>query len=100
MGWGTAVMRHAATQHQHSWGCLVKYQPACLVSLHSPLLLLLPTCVPCSMRQLVENGPHPPPGQTGARYIVRDDGTRMDLRYLRTERVRAGSGMGAATWME
>ena len=52
------------------------------------------------MRQLVENGPHPPPGQTGARYIVRDDGTRMDLRYLRTERVRAGSGMGAATWME
>jgi hypothetical protein len=39
------------------------------------------------MRQLVENGPHPPPGQTGARYIIRDDGTRMDLRYLRTERV-------------
>ncbi|KAL4452229.1 hypothetical protein ABPG75_007891 [Micractinium tetrahymenae] len=40
------------------------------------------------MRQLVENGPHPPPGQTGARYIIRDDGTRMDLRYLRTERDR------------
>jgi DNA-directed RNA polymerase II subunit RPB1 len=40
------------------------------------------------MRQLVENGPHPPPGQTGARYIVRDDGTRMDLRYLRTDRDR------------
>ncbi len=28
------------------------------------------------MRELVENGPHPPPGQTGARFIVRDDGTR------------------------
>ncbi|PSC72236.1 DNA-directed RNA polymerase II subunit 1 [Micractinium conductrix] len=40
------------------------------------------------MRQLVENGPHPPPGQTGARFIIRDDGTRMDLRFLRTERDR------------
>ena len=47
------------------------------------------------MRQLVENGPHPPPGQTGARYIIRDDGTRMDLRYLRTERVRQGRAGGA-----
>ena len=47
------------------------------------------------MRQLVENGPHPPPGQTGARYIIRDDGTRMDLRYLRTERV---SGRWLAGW--
>jgi hypothetical protein len=40
------------------------------------------------MRELVESGPHPPPGKTGARYIIRDDGTRMDLRYLRTERDR------------
>jgi len=48
------------------------------------------------MRQLVENGPHPPPGQTGARYIVRDDGTRMDLRYLRTERVRRAAAVGRA----
>ncbi|GAB4819036.1 hypothetical protein N2152v2_006082 [Parachlorella kessleri] len=40
------------------------------------------------LRQLVENGPHPPPGQTGARYIIRDDGTRLDLRYLRTDRDR------------
>eukprot|EP00887_Chlorella_sp_A99_P002145 scaffold21.g2145.t1 len=40
------------------------------------------------LRQLVENGPHPPPGQTGARYIWRDDGTRLDLRFLRTERDR------------
>jgi DNA-directed RNA polymerase II subunit RPB1 len=35
------------------------------------------------LRRLVENGPHPPPGQTGARYIVRDDGTRLDLRFLK-----------------
>ena len=55
------------------------------------------------MRQLVENGPHPPPGQTGARYIVRDDGTRLDLRYLRTDRVRAlvvvvGGCVGECCW--
>ena len=35
------------------------------------------------LRRLVENGPHPPPGQTGARDIIRDDGTRLDLRYLK-----------------
>jgi DNA-directed RNA polymerase II subunit RPB1 len=35
------------------------------------------------MRRLVENGPHPPPGQTGARYIIREDGTRLDLRFLK-----------------
>jgi DNA-directed RNA polymerase II subunit RPB1 len=35
------------------------------------------------LRRLVENGPHPPPGQTGARYIIREDGTRLDLRYLK-----------------
>ena len=68
----------------------------------SPLVLLLPLPfpLPCRrMRQLVENGPHPPPGQTGARYIIRDDGTRMDLRYLRTERVRAWVG-GQETWRD
>ena len=35
------------------------------------------------LRRLVENGPHPPPGQTGARYIIREDGTRLDLRFLK-----------------
>ncbi len=28
------------------------------------------------------NGPHPPVGKTGAKYITRDDGHRIDLRYL------------------
>eukprot|EP00898_Chlorokybus_atmophyticus_P000376 jgi/Chlat1/1339/Chrsp119S01776 len=35
------------------------------------------------LQKLVENGPHPPPGETGARYIIRDDGQRLDLRYLK-----------------
>eukprot|EP00890_Picochlorum_soloecismus_P003544 jgi/Picsp_1/4190/NSC_01699-R1_protein len=40
------------------------------------------------LRKLVENGPHPPPGETGARFIVRDDGSRLDLRFLRSDRDR------------
>lgn len=35
------------------------------------------------MKELVEYGPHPPPGKTGAKYIIRDDGQRLDLRYLK-----------------
>ncbi|CAN6481632.1 unnamed protein product [Victoria cruziana] len=35
------------------------------------------------LKELVENGPHPPPGKTGAKYIIREDGQRVDLRYLR-----------------
>ena len=37
------------------------------------------------LQQLVENGPHPPPGQTGAKYIVREDGQRLDLRFLKKD---------------
>ena len=37
------------------------------------------------LTQLVENGPHPPPGQTGARFIIREDGQRLDLRYRRKD---------------
>ena len=35
------------------------------------------------MKELVDYGPHPPPGKTGAKYIIRDDGQRLDLRYLK-----------------
>lgn len=35
------------------------------------------------MKELVEYGPHPPPGKTGAKYIIRDDGQRLDLRFLK-----------------
>jgi DNA-directed RNA polymerase II subunit RPB1 len=37
------------------------------------------------LKKLVENGPHPPPGETGAKYIIREDGQRMDLRFLKKE---------------
>ncbi|KAK9843436.1 hypothetical protein WJX81_002541 [Elliptochloris bilobata] len=37
------------------------------------------------LAQLVENGPHPPAGQTGAKYIVREDGQRLDLRFLKKD---------------
>lgn len=33
----------------------------------------------------MEYGPHPPPGKTGAKYIIRDDGQRLDLRYLKKD---------------
>ena len=35
------------------------------------------------LKELVDYGPHPPPGNTGAKYIIRDDGQRLDLRYLK-----------------
>ena len=37
------------------------------------------------LRKLVENGPHPPPGETGAKYIIREDGQRLDLRFMKRE---------------
>ncbi|RZR76520.1 hypothetical protein BHM03_00001334 [Ensete ventricosum] len=39
-------------------------------------------CATHRLREVVENGPHPPPGTTGANYIIRDDGQRLDLRYV------------------
>nr|GEW85148.1 hypothetical protein [Tanacetum cinerariifolium] len=35
------------------------------------------------LEDLVANGPHPPSGKNGAKYIIRDDGQRLDLRYLK-----------------
>ncbi|EES09829.1 hypothetical protein BDA96_05G145200 [Sorghum bicolor] len=35
------------------------------------------------LKELVLNGPHPPPGKTGAKYIIREDGQRLDLRYVK-----------------
>ena len=39
----------------------------------------------CRLKELVEYGPHPPPGKTGARFIIREDGQRLDLRYRRKD---------------
>ncbi|KAG2256277.1 hypothetical protein Bca52824_075571 [Brassica carinata] len=38
--------------------------------------------LPGQLKELVDYGPHPPPGKTGAKYIIRDDGQRLDLWYL------------------
>ncbi|CAO2828701.1 unnamed protein product [Amaranthus hypochondriacus] len=35
------------------------------------------------LRELVDYGPYPPPGKTGAKYIIRDDGHRLNLRYMK-----------------
>jgi len=38
---------------------------------------------PCRMNKLVEIGPYPAPGEVGAKFIIREDGQRLDLRYLK-----------------
>ncbi|KAK8942608.1 DNA-directed RNA polymerase II subunit RPB1 [Platanthera zijinensis] len=35
------------------------------------------------LKELVEYGPHPPPGKTGAKYKIWEDGQRLDRRYLK-----------------
>ncbi|KAL6754081.1 hypothetical protein V8C86DRAFT_2713077 [Haematococcus lacustris] len=35
------------------------------------------------MQQLVDYGPHPPPGETGAKFIIREDGRRINLEFLK-----------------
>jgi hypothetical protein len=41
-------------------------------------------CFCCrSLQSLVEIGPHAPAGQTGAKFIIRKDGRRINLAYLR-----------------
>lgn len=57
-------------QHDH-----MPFDPSCL-------------CLSVRLKRLVENGPHPPAGETGARYIIREDGRRLDLRYLRKDNDR------------
>lgn len=49
------------------------------------MLLSSQACVTCRLTELVENGPHPPVGKTGAKFIWRGDGQRLDLRYLKKD---------------
>ncbi|CAA0840967.1 DNA-directed RNA polymerase II subunit 1 [Striga hermonthica] len=44
------------------------------------------------LRELVKNGPCPDLGQTGAKYIIRDDGQRLDLRFLKKDTVHLEFG--------
>ena len=49
------------------------------------------------MQKLVDNGPHPPPGETGAKYIIREDGRRINLVYMRAasdRRLEVGDKVG------
>jgi len=53
--------------------------------LHKCCILLI-TCnesTDLRLKELVEYGPHPPPGKTGAKYIIREDGQRLDLRFVK-----------------
>ena len=49
------------------------------------MLLKSPQHAACRLTQLVQNGPFPPAGETGARYIIRADGRRLDLKFLTKE---------------
>lgn len=42
------------------------------------------------LQKLVENGPHPPPGETGAKYIIREDGRRINLAFNRERHLELG----------
>nr|GEX12248.1 DNA-directed RNA polymerase II subunit 1 [Tanacetum cinerariifolium] len=56
--------------------------PKCIVSpqANRPVMGIVQDTL---LEELVANGPHPPRGKTGAKYIIRDDGQRLDLRYLK-----------------
>ncbi len=47
----------------------------------------LPCCLMPSttrLQKLVDNGPNPPPGETGAKNIIREDGRRINLAVLKS----------------
>lgn len=55
---------------------------------------------PCRLQQLVDNGPSPPPGETGAKFIIREDGRRLNLYQMQLggydRRLEIGDKVGAA----
>ncbi|CAI9115645.1 OLC1v1016609C1 [Oldenlandia corymbosa var. corymbosa] len=42
------------------------------------------------LKEAAKYGPNPPPAKTGAKYIIRDDGQRLDLRYLKDPHLEVG----------
>lgn len=45
----------------------------------------MPFPTTCRLKELVKIGPHAPAGITGAKFIIRKDGRRINLAYLRPE---------------
>lgn len=48
----------------------------------------------------MDAGPHPPPGETGARFIIRQDGRRINLAFMPSdaERTLSVSSGGGQRW--
>lgn len=73
-------------QHLQTCFCYARARLTLHVS-HSEQILLPLHCCCCrccrSLQALVEVGPHAPAGQTGAKFIIRKDGRRINLAYLR-----------------
>lgn len=62
-------------------------------------------CLCLRLQALVDAGPTPPPGETGAKFIIRKDGRRINLAFLRDGASRAlevggGAGLRAAAQTE
>lgn len=54
----------------------------------------------CS-QALVDNGPHPPPGETGAKFIIREDGRRINLSFMRAgqdKKLELGDKVCSCSW--
>ena len=54
-----------------------------LTCVHSSVLST-PILRTCRLQHLVENGPHPPAGETGAKYIIREACSMYSTMLLRT----------------
>lgn len=52
--------------------------------------MIVNACVAiCRLQALVDAGPTPPPGETGAKFIIRKDGRRTNLAFIRNDTSRA-----------
>ena len=49
------------------------------------------------LKELMQYGPHAPPGKTGAKYIIREDGQRLDLRYVKSSDLHLELGYKVST---
>jgi hypothetical protein len=71
---------------------LVSKVQAVVASPLKHMLCVCPRCVClscCRLQALVDAGPTPPPGETGAKFIIRKDGRRINLAFLRDGASRA-----------